>query len=119
MRQEFGIVCALSGMGSIYHHCDELRSRQPTASLLQMASLVNASGTDAAKLHAASKTLIAAKLLEKSIHGADVKEIGILGRLLLKDDENEIRRTHSRFALNLQTFEKTSRNPPPDRDKPT
>jgi hypothetical protein len=105
MRQEFGIVCALSGLSSIYHHCEELRSRHPTASLLEMANMVNASGTDAAQLHSASKTLIAAKLLEKSMHGADVKEIAVLGRLLLKNDENEIRRTNARFALNLQNPE--------------
>lgn len=118
MRQEFGSVCALSGMSSIYHHCEELRSRRPAASLVELASLVNASGAGAAQLHDASKILIAARLLEKTMDGADVREICGIGRLLLKGEENAIRRARASLAISREMGGKMRRETPLVRDNP-
>ena len=102
-QKELGLTCSRSTIWRIHRRGTKLRALADLADAQDFAEELAGSGASVADLRQSNLKLLLARLQEKILEGADVKEVAALGRLMLQSEEREIQR--ERALLARQRFE--------------
>jgi hypothetical protein len=97
-QKELGLTCSLATVGRFYKHLVRLRAVDELETGQDLADELVGAGTNLEALRESSMKLLVVRLLNKALAGAEVKEVSALGRLMLMDEEREIRRDRVNLA---------------------
>ncbi len=103
VQREFGVTCSVSSVVRFQQHTETERAKAKMAQGLLAAAEVNEVGGNLENLRASSLKLIGNRLLLEAIRDGDVKELSLLGRLVLESQERDIQQ--ARLDLARRRFE--------------
>jgi hypothetical protein len=94
MRKKFGVSCALSAIGPMYHHCRERRSQEREAVLERLTEIVVEPGSHLKHVRTDTMKAIAGRLFRRAVAQDDTMRVSALGRVMMQADarENDARR---------------------------
>jgi len=102
-QSELGLTYSKSAISRLYQHLRFRRAFESLATAQANSTDVNAAAADLAALRSASRKLITARLLEKTMENAGASELHALARLILQSEDREIQR--ERVALARDRFQ--------------
>jgi len=102
-QTELGLVCSLSTIRRMFAHGVKLRAVREVAESQGLSDELAGSGGKLENLRHSSLMLIASRLLQKMATQPDLKEISVLGRLMMQSEEREIQRV--RMELVRERFQ--------------
>ncbi len=92
-RTEFGITASLAGLADYYRWLAQERMQRELLDVKRVAGEIDEAGTDLDELGAAAMTLVAKRMLQLAVTSpGKVKELVSLGRLLVANDAQDIKR---------------------------
>jgi hypothetical protein len=92
LQKELGLDCSLSTVWRFHALLLTLRSVDDLGEKQSAAEALAGTGAKLDEMRSSSMKLIVARLLEKAMERGDLKEISVLGRLMLLGEEREIQR---------------------------
>jgi hypothetical protein len=102
-QKELGLTCSFSTVWRFHALLLKLRSVADLDGRQSAAEELAVAGATLEALRSSSMKLIAGRLLEKAMERGDLKEISVLGRLMLLHEEREIER--ERVNLSRERFQ--------------
>jgi hypothetical protein len=99
MREEFGVACAPSIIGRMYHHCNEKRSQEREAVMDRLSEFLVEPGADLRRVAPGALTVVSGRLLHRALQKDDVNEVAAISRVMLTSEANEIARARASVAM--------------------
>src|SRR5258706_6978157 len=82
-QREWGIESSISSVGRYYRRGRNARMLEEMAETQQAVKALNGTGLNMKTLRSSALKVIGKRLFEKAIDGCDVKELAVVGRLML------------------------------------
>jgi hypothetical protein len=92
-QKEFGMSSSLTSLADFYQRLAEERMQQELLGVKSLAGKIDKTGVDRDKLGATAMTLVAKRMLQLAVASpGKVKELASLGRLLVANEAQDIKR---------------------------